>query len=181
MVASRTLPPLRPQNLWIIHGALLMSVFVYGGIGFVLSMSRTARMAEMEGGPVDGGGPLAGGALGSGAPGVSLETLGTIFMAVGLLAAAAGTLLPRLIPALNPPDDASAEVYLGGRLRTMVISDALYEVPALLGFLALVMGLPQFSGLLLLGLAAAGMLSMTPRISGWISEFEARMGKEGRG
>jgi hypothetical protein len=175
MAASRTLPPLRPQNLWIIHGALLMSVVVYGGIGFVLSMQRAGGAEGPGGGPASS--PLAGNAAGSGAAG--LETLGMIFMAVGLLAAAGGTLLPRLIPALNPPDTASAEEYLGGRLRTMVVSDALYEVPALLGFLALMIGLPRFSGLLLIGLAAAGMLAMTPRISAWLAEFERRRGMEG--
>ena len=169
-IANR--PPVRPANLWILQSAFLIGLIAYVGLGIVMFGNRP-RGDGAAGGP--------GGLTAPAPPDTGFgSTFGLVLLGAGLLLIAVAFLLPRFIAGLDPDRATTADAYLDNAFKQLVITNALLETPALLAFVSIILGQPMSTALIVIGLSAAGMLLMFPKIRGWIDEYERRAVREGQ-
>jgi len=165
-INSRPAP--KPMNLWILQFAFLSGMLMYGGVGLVFLGGPSAPPNSVPS------------VLDAASPGDSGfgSTLGMIFLALGGLMIGVAFLLPKFVAGLDPERTTTADQYLDNCFKQLVITNALLEAPSLLGLMALLFGQPRSMVLVVMGMSAAGMMLMIPRIRGWIEEYERRLVRE---
>lgn len=157
------------MNLWILQFAFLSGLLMYGGVGLLVLGGQSAPPEAIP--SVLNAAPPGDSGFGS--------TLGMIFLAMGILLIGVAFLLPKFVAGLDPERATTADQYLDNCFKQLVITNALLEAPSLFGLMALLFGQPMSMVLVVMGMSAAGMMLMIPRIRGWIDEYERRLVREG--
>ncbi|HEX7878450.1 MAG TPA: hypothetical protein VF720_03520 [Candidatus Eisenbacteria bacterium] len=157
-------PDPKPANLWILQSAFLVGLVTYSGFGAVSLMGRGGDSTGIFADP-------------------DVNTfVGTGLLLVAILIIILATVLPRLMPALDPDRAATADDYLDRAFKQLVFTNALLEAPALLALIAVLLGrsLLLFP-LVVIVLSGVAMVAMMPKIRGWIDEYGRRVERERSG
>jgi len=151
-----------PLTVWVIHGAFLMAIVSYVFISSFLSQptgeppieSRVAFMALLL---------------------LAVVQLGVAWWIPKVILSAGPT---SAAPSSSPKEE-SAEDFLRRRQSAVVVSDAIVEATAVLSLAALNIGsLQKGQFYVLLAMTLAFLLILTPRVKGWIDEYEDLKRKE---